>query len=329
MPVILSRKNERNISPAVGDEFLYDYITKTLDTERSQALSRLVSESAHVREEIKKIESAMSYAEELSKTDVAPVLLERVGTPTSYVQGFLQKVKFQQWPSGIKLGLEVMTITSLVVGTALIIPWHRLLNISWTRKDIILAEIQNEYKKQSSSENLIAKTELPLNKDAEFKDEHLKGEGAATPTPAPEKISVVVPVVVPSAQPPAKAPAPEKPSAPVVATKVETTKESSDGKSQGWLHRGTIAVVNLAPTTDKFVKKITELGGRKAGEVELGWKKPEGSYFHFTIPESRSEELKKFFAEYGTLKLQKEKHERVMPDGIIRLIITVSEAKKK
>jgi hypothetical protein len=67
------------------------------------------------------------------------------------------------------------------------------------------------------------------------------------------------------------------------------------------------------------------MGGRKAGEVPLGWKKGNSSYFHFTLPENKYEELKQFMTTYGTLKIQKEHHERVMPDGIIRLIISVEE----
>ncbi len=88
-------------------------------------------------------------------------------------------------------------------------------------------------------------------------------------------------------------------------------------------------MVNLDATTEKFIEKINSLGGRKAGEVALGWKKAEGSYFHFTIPEAKYDELTKYLLEYGQLRITKEKHERAMADGIIRLIITVNEAKTK
>jgi len=73
--------------------------------------------------------------------------------------------------------------------------------------------------------------------------------------------------------------------------------------------------------------KVQELGGRKAGQVELGWFKGDSSYFHFTMPESRYEELQEFFKEYGQLSIQQEAHERVMPEGIRRIIITVYEKK--
>ncbi|MNL61807.1 hypothetical protein D3C87_1857750 [compost metagenome] len=49
-------------------------------------------------------------------------------------------------------------------------------------------------------------------------------------------------------------------------------------------------------------------------------------YFHFTLPEAKYAELEAFLATYGKARIGKEKHPRVMPDGIIRLILTVDEA---
>ena len=95
------------------------------------------------------------------------------------------------------------------------------------------------------------------------------------------------------------------------------------------MYRGKLAVTNLEAIGPKIRDKILELGGRKAGEVELGWHKtPESAYFHFTIPEAKYEELQNFLSGYGTAVIDKEKHPRVMPDGIVRLIITVDEANR-
>lgn len=63
--------------------------------------------------------------------------------------------------------------------------------------------------------------------------------------------------------------------------------------------------------------------------MELGWKKtPTSSYYHFTIPQAKYDDLIAFLSIYGKPVIAKEKHPRVMPDGILRLIVTVDEAQK-
>ncbi len=51
------------------------------------------------------------------------------------------------------------------------------------------------------------------------------------------------------------------------------------------------------------------------------------AYFHFTMPENNYQQMTDAFKEYGQLKIAKEKHERIMPEGIVRVIITVDEKK--
>jgi hypothetical protein len=152
----------------------------------------------------------------------------------------------------------------------------------------------------------------------------LKAVAAATPQPvaqpvtkvaASENIQQAPPTTLPAAPPPPPAPEKAKPTA------------GTAEKKMGVLYRGTISVTNIQAVTPKLVEKVQELGGRKAGQVELGWFKGDSSYFHFTMPESRYEELQEFFKEYGKLTIQQEAHERVMPEGIRRIIITVYEKK--
>jgi hypothetical protein len=95
----------------------------------------------------------------------------------------------------------------------------------------------------------------------------------------------------------------------------------------GYLYRGIIQITNAKAAATKLVEKVTSLGGRKAGEVELGWSKGSGAYFHFTMPESNYQQMTEAFKEYGQLKISKERHERIMPEGIVRVIITVDEKK--
>jgi hypothetical protein len=85
--------------------------------------------------------------------------------------------------------------------------------------------------------------------------------------------------------------------------------------------------VNAEMGSAKIKQKIVELGGRKAGEVELGWKRNQGDYyFHFTIPESKVSEVQEYVKTLGELQISRDPHPRVMPDGIIRMIFTAEES---
>lgn len=97
---------------------------------------------------------------------------------------------------------------------------------------------------------------------------------------------------------------------------------------KGAIYRGRLDVTNAEAINPKLVQFIDELGGRKAGNVPLGWKSDSGGgYFHFTLPEAKYEDLKNALQGYGQLKLEKHSHGRVMPEGIIRLIVEVKEKK--
>jgi hypothetical protein len=312
-----SRKDERKLSPFIGHELLYDYLSRNLDPERMKAMDEVVRQNREIQDEIQSLSSALNYVENLADSDVAENILLQVRQPTSYFQGLLQKIRFHDWPHGLKLGLEVLTVTSMLAAGAIFLPWHKLVRLNWGQPGgVVISELKNEFKTRSQTEEEVApkqiQTEVPG--PAAFQDE-------ASP-------SVPEPPVKVAATKPADQLAPKSDTkAPIKSA--GTVVSSTSSKQKGSLYRGVISVVNLDATSDKFVEKITELGGRKAGEVELGWKKPEGAYFHFTIPETKYEELTEYLREYGALKIQKEPHERVMPDGIIRLIISVSESKKK
>ncbi len=115
-----------------------------------------------------------------------------------------------------------------------------------------------------------------------------------------------------------------KPAAvPIPKHEVEAMAQS---KKVGGLYRGVLTVTDLNEVTDKITEKLVDIGGKKAGEVELGWRKTEKlSYYHLTLPENNVDAMKEFLTKFGDLKIQFENHPRLMPAGIKRLIIEVKE----
>ncbi len=354
-PTFFSKKNSRKISSFIGIELLYDYLAKNLDPERSKAMDELIAQSREMNDEIKSIQRSLSYLDHLSGTQISVTLANRIKAPTSYYQGFLKKVKFSDWPVGIKLGIEALFVSTLIFSSIIMIPWHRINNMNFTSsRETLLVELEREKPKIAGSEAEISpKSVAPesVNAAVTFQDEGASAKGSnadkgsplETKPTAPEikvensKVEVaksvfpsakeVVAKSTPTPQSSAKTSAENAESK--AEAKNETKSEAKTGTGQGFLYRGSISVSNLPVTSQKFVDKIASLGGRRAGEVELGWKKGGGNYFHFTIPEAKYETLTSYLGEYGKLKIQRERHERVLPDGIIRLIITVSEEKKR
>ncbi|MBS1969252.1 MAG: zf-HC2 domain-containing protein [Bdellovibrionales bacterium] len=332
----LSKKGQRQVTPFTGNELLYDYMSGILDEERKKAVEAHMESSREAQLDFQKIQIGQQYAEKMRQITVSHALQERLGAPSSYLSVLFRKSKFDQWPVGLKWGLEALVVVFVVVTVLTVAPWEKVMKLRLsTGSDVVLTELNKSQVKQPPQE-APETTETP-----QFVDEGIKAkEAAATPAPAVAATTATAAKPQPTATPaavakatPAPTPtkAPAKVAAATAASEDDSEEESTEsGKaSTGYLYRGQIAVTNLDAVGPKIKDKIIELGGRKAGEVELGWQKTQGSaYFHFTIPEAKYAELQAFLSEYGKAKISKDKHPRVMPDGIIRLIITVDEAKK-
>jgi hypothetical protein len=96
--------------------------------------------------------------------------------------------------------------------------------------------------------------------------------------------------------------------------------------SSGGLFRGRLIVTDVQQVIGVVREKIINLGGKKAGEVELGWMKNETtSYFHFSFPEENNADLENYLKQFGKVQLVFEPHPRMMPKGIKRYIIEIKQ----
>jgi hypothetical protein len=307
-----SKKGQRKVSTFIGQELLYDFVTGQLDMERKKSVDDFIRSNREAQSNIQKIQNGLSYSEKLSQTQVSEALLAKVNLPSNYSQVLLQKIRFEEWSPAFRLSLEALVVALGITIFAVLIPWHKLMDLKVGSKEVVLTEMNRD-------------TAAPVavaEREAGSKEDTFPDEGAAS-VPTTTTIAAVAAVTTTTVKVAAVAP-----TTTTLKSAAVISPAPVDKKAQGELWRGEILVTNVPAITPKLVEKILELGGRKAGQVELGWSKNgSSSYFHFTMPESRFEELKTLFAEYGSLKMKKEKHERIMPEGILRLIITVDEKK--
>ena len=121
--------------------------------------------------------------------------------------------------------------------------------------------------------------------------------------------------------------APEPAPTPLVEPQVQKPEQREEvAPTQGFLTRGDMEVSDFENAWPQIRDKIKALDGHPAGNVELGWLRRTGeSYFHFSLPESNRAELELFLKTFGPVRFSTEKHPRVMPEGQIRIILTVKD----
>lgn len=319
-----SKRGQREVSSFFAKELIYDYLTNALDADRVRAVEKELKENADLAREMAQIKAGLHYTEKLSESYVAESVLEEIKMPSSYLQVALRKINFAQWPSGLKLGFEATLVALGVTVLSLLVPWHRLVHWNWvSSSEITLSEIDRTFTTAA------ADNEVSAGGTIDFPDEEV---GEVSVDSDQSSTSTTVPVAHETTETTNAEAKTTKPVVVVTTTLPPTTTTLAAtvvAKSQGELYRGVIEVTNVAAVSPKIVDRLAELGARKAGQVELGWRKGTGSYFHMTVPKDRYQELVQVFSQYGELKIHKEKHERVMPEGIIRLIIDVKEDEGK
>lgn len=322
--IALSKIGQREVTPFIGHELLYDYIADHLDAERKAAVEDHLKFSVDAQLDLAKIQRGYDYAKKLGETEVSEPVVSRISTPSNYLTVLMQKSNFDKWPQGIKWGLEALVVVTVIVTLLTVTPWQKVLDLEVFKssKDVVLAEVT----KGTSTSSV--ESAAPGGEDKpQFADEDAEELGTTAVSdakgPSIPKVELKEDVKV------AKAPSPTPSPSPTPVSKAEEKPEPAAATAGGFLYRGEIAITNISVNGAKITEKIVSLGGRKAGSVELGWQKtPTSMYYHFTIPEAKYQELNTFLATYGTPQIAKEKHVRVMPDGIIRLILIVDEAAK-
>ena len=174
----LSKKGKREISPFIGHELLYDYLTGMLDEERKHAVEDHVKFSRDAQLDLNKIQNGETYSNQLSNTIVSQPIIEQINTSSTYLTTLMQKSNFDKWPQGVKWGLEVLVVVSVIVVLLTVAPWQKILNLSISggSKEVVLAEVAKE-----------EQAKQPIEEKPQFVDEDVKTAKplvVASPSPA-------------------------------------------------------------------------------------------------------------------------------------------------
>ncbi|OYZ23633.1 MAG: hypothetical protein B7Y39_04030 [Bdellovibrio sp. 28-41-41] len=337
------------MSDFVANHLLFEYARNTLDPERKQSVEKALEAAPELQNEFIKLINGIQYCEKLSETLINDAAIKQIELQSSQVNFIVNRLRWHQWPLGFRWLVEAGVVALLLVVVLNVLPLNRIIHLNeGADNQTIVAEVERK-KKPDLGESQEANVEKPDFTDEEVKQPLAVATKDKTPNgaklkedPVPTVTAPTKPVAVATKPPeppvsvaatttppvsattPAVAIPPKPTTQPVAVVSSPVTEKSA--KSTGWIYRGQFLVTNAEAVSPKIKDKIKELGGQKAGEVEIGWlKTPNVYYFHFTVPEAKLVELEALLKEYSSGKIIKEAHPRVMPDGIIRMLFTVEE----
>jgi hypothetical protein len=303
-------RNERKISFFMAKELLYDFIEGRLDADRARAVEKYLEANPAVKNDIEIMRQAEAYVKKLSQTKISEVHLDELNSIRPYSEVVLRKMQWQNWPDLLRWATEAMAISIVVAIIALFVPW-RDLNIRFPdrKSDVELAKIDQP---KLLSEESLFRPSVALKKLLKVEPAPV-AETKNTNANAKDNLSA-------------------NSAAPLTDGKTSATEKINEKviPLKGTLFRMMMTIPDYDPTTDAVRKKIIELGGKKAGEVELGWRKdnPDGLYYHFSIPEKNYQQFVSNLGGYGQVRIYKSPHERIMPEGQMRVILWIEGIKK-
>jgi len=317
--VTLKKYNEERVSFLFTNENLIEFCLQTLspsDMKKVRLGLQLYPELQAAQKQYDFIVGQMNYLIESQADRVTKTLIETSETLSEPGETFQISQVFAKNKTAV--GVAVFSIALLFL---VIIRPSGIQNVSKPSKDsyVDLQEIKpKEHISEVSGEALAKTTSTPVAVQiAASRDQTTSTTAVAliktTSTPGlavtdTTKVVAVAPKPVPKP--------PVKPVPPVV----------EEDKKAGGLYRGVLVVTDINEVSAKITQRLVEFGGKKAGEVELGWKKTDKlAYYHFTLPENNIDAAKEFLSNFGSLQIQFENHPRLMPPGVKRLIIEVQE----
>ena len=346
-------KKKRKLTPFLCQELLYDYAIDSLDADRKAAVEEHLEENADSRRTLKTIHEGFEYAAKLSQFEIADSLVGRLEESENIISISKKISNYNDYPDWVKWSLASILASLCIAMIAVIVPWKTLIKrSSIDSKTVVLAPLTNE---KDASEQEQDEAENEHESSGDFDESGAPVEDpvqipqatiaatkpipsgtippleklpkvASTPAPSPKPVVVAKPTLTPVvAAAPVALETPEQvdESAAAAVDELSNQQPRKEDKAKGFVYRGFMMVSNIEDVSDQIVQQIKELGGAKAGEVELGWKRGTLRYFHFTLPQSSEERLLELLRAYGPVRISKDPHPRVMPEGQVRFILSI------
>lgn len=317
----------RQLSKFLAEEMLYDAISQNLDPSREAALQEFLQTSPETVAIQNQMSSARDYCAQLSETQVSEPFLARLSQMKSPYQRVVDTLAWSKWPDTLRWTIEALVVAGLA-SIVVIFLWPYISQYAPTRsQEVVLVEVDKPQvsasePKEEEAAVVANESEAPaisISANTELKEPVVKSELPKAPV-APETAPVEPP-------PPPPKPEPVPPPVTVVAEEKPAPRESGQKPARkGELYRAVMTLDNIDIVTEQITTMLVGFGAEKAGDVKLGWRKPSGSYYHFSLPDQNYDAVLAQLQSFGPVRISKEPHWRVMPEGKIRFILDVKDA---
>lgn len=313
-------------------ELLLPYVQGELPPETVAALETTLAESPTCQGELESLKKSLSYVEELSELQYDPRHVESMVATLAIWTKVRSHLSPRTWPDGLKITLEAGLILGSLFLAGLLIPWDRVKDQLDIHGSTPKAPAVYYSAPESSSDENVEAESIPAQAPTLAQKEP-PAAPAVVSAPEPPKVEVnPKPEVV------AEAPKEPVPTTVAAAQDLDPVMDDTEGSghepepppgtkpvmsSRGEVYKLFMDLANLDVITPEIADRIRDLGGKKAGQVPLGWRRAKGSYFHFSINEDNYEALQTMLKEYGSLRIIREPHTRVMPLGVKRVILWI------
>ncbi|HAG90649.1 MAG TPA: hypothetical protein DCL41_02185 [Bdellovibrionales bacterium] len=298
-------KKKDQLSQFMVRELLYDYAKGKLEGERKAAFEKILEENGELKLALKNLQNSLDRLKEFESVEVTEQWKEELSLPHPSLAQQLVSFEKRLAPQFWRTLPIALVLAGAVIGVSLFKPWKHL---NFQEVEVAQVSMSDDDLRMEAAIALSEKDiESAMKAQETQQGEKLAGSGAKATFTRDEE----------SGKPEDKAS--EKPS----EEKVAKVKKA---KKMGELYRGFLSVDDLMKVTEATVLKIETLGGKKAGQVPLGWKRDEDErYFHFSIPEKNKQALLDHLSNFGQVRLSSQEHPLVMPEGKIRIILVVKQ----
>lgn len=335
-----SEYNRKRLTKFLCQELLYEMVTHNLDGAREKEVTDYLETCRESQREFDNLNKGLRYTLTAAQVRISPALHHALENFEPQWQKQLRAWTLSSTQKGWRMLPYIFGVLVIGVGLLVTKPW-----VQKASEDVMLAEHLRK-EPDMMPDQPPAPPAPPVETAPQAKAE-LPAEEAAPPTPPaaaspgylPDVMETVARVWLPAVRtfkpdiavrpvesqtPPASATENDKK---MEAAAVESApKDTEEAMGRGFLHRATMDVQDFQNSWPAIRDKIVALGGKVAGNVELGWlRKPTEAYFHFTLPESNMNELEIFLGTFSPVQFSKDRHPRVMPEGQIRIIMSVKD----
>ena len=321
--------HKRSLTSFFAREMIYDHVEGFLDQSRRKSMEQILENEPDLKREYEHIVLSINYCEQLSSSKVSEEVLKKVRQTESWLVKVKEYAKYDRLPIYIRWLVEGLAISLVTASIAILMPWSKIV------------DYLPEFKKRVQARKVVEVSEDPYARELKNifrKDEglHIYPEFYQYQNIANRLVKNNSVVVIFNSLGTKYT---VQSMSGIYAAKHNDANKDSELKveknepqkivAKGEIYRATMELSNLEMLTPDLVSHIEKLGGKKAGRVELGWRKPSGSYFHFSIPQANYDQLLTGLRTYGPVRIYKDPHWRKMPEGVIRVILMVNDADLK